>query len=194
MGDNFRGSTSDERLRSWDSKSHAMTTIDLGHRLNHDGFTYSGTYKGTGLVNGGVMYVLMQVPAGSEPHLARTSISVGNGDVDIHAFENTTFSAAGTVIPAINTNRALAADNTAAMIVTHSPTITAPGDELHVGWIPPTPVGQGQTASGAADVQAGEEWILKGGVDYAWSVTNNSGETIDVSLDVVWFEINYTEA
>lgn len=194
MGDNFRQSTSDERMRAWDSYSHALTTIDLGHRLNHDGFTYSSTHKHIGILDGATEDILLQVPAGSFPHLAQMGITVGGGDIDIVGYEGCTYSAAGTAIAAVNTNRSKAAEHTALMVVTADPTITDTGTEMHVGWVPPAPVGVGQAVSGTADVQAGEEWILNESTDYLWRMTNNSGATIDLSFDLVWFEIDYTEA
>jgi hypothetical protein len=190
MSDNFRISTTDERLMAWDAQSHAMTTIDVSHRLNHDGFTYSATKKTLQLADDGNADVLIQVPAGSSPHLARIGVTVGAGNVDILGYKDVAFSAAGAAVAAVNTNQNSA--NVALVTLTSAPTITDIGTEIHRGWVPPTPVGQGQSASGMPDVQAGEEWILAPSVNYVWRITNLSGEAIDLSVDIVWYEINYT--
>ena len=189
MGDNFRESASDERLRQYDSYAHAITVIQEPHRMAHDGFMHSVTAKFAALADTASLELLLTVPAGVYPHLNKWRSSFGRGDIDIVGYEAPTVSDVGTAMPSLNTNRN--SSRVPGMTVSHTPTTSADGSLIHTIWVPPTGTGTGQSANGVANVEAGEEWILPASTQYLWRITNNSGATIPVSFDLIWYEIAY---
>lgn len=189
MTDTFRPSIVDEELRKFDAYAHAVTVIQEPHRLGHDGFMFHASWKATGLTNGSTYDVLLDVPAGTYPHLQRFSLSLGRGDVDILTYEGATTSAAGTGQTERNVNRNNT--RTAALAVSSGPTVTDPGTLIHTGWAPPTSTGVGQSANGAGPVEQGEEWVLAPSTKYLVRLTNNSGATIALRVEVLWYEVGY---
>ena len=71
--------------------------------------------------------------------------------------------------------------------------MTDVGDLLHTTWAVPTSTGVGQTHSGLANLDQGEEWILKPNTLYLVRITNNSGSVIDMSFDMLWYELTYSQ-
>jgi hypothetical protein len=145
--------------------------------------------KITGILDAGVQDFLIAVPAGVFPHMQRFNMSVGGGDVDIVLHEGTTTSADGTVTPTFTTNRNSA--KVAGTVVSIDPTVTGVGTVIATQWVPPTAAGVGQTHDGVSEVNNGEEWIAKPSTKYLLRLTNNSGSTIDLRYEVLWYEISY---
>jgi hypothetical protein len=169
-----------------DPYSRCMGSISEPHLLTHEGKMFHVTSKITGLVDTASADILIKVPASTHPHFQRTRTNVGAGDVDIISYEGSTVSADGTPLSVHNTNR-----NSILTPVTEiysAPTVTGLGTEIHTLWIPPTGVGIGQSQIGLAGAEAGEEWILKPNTNYIHRVTNESGSTISV-----WFEFLFYE-
>lgn len=184
----WRDSQGDEELRKFDKFTHAVTIIQEQHRHSHDGFMYHASGKVAALGNGADQDFLLAVPALTFPHLQRFSISVEAGDVDILLYEGTTTSDDGTPDGELNVNRNSA--NTPGSVLSLTPTVTGVGTLLHTSWIPPTGAGVGSSA-GVLDVTLGEEWVLKPSTKYLFRVTNNSGGSIDLRYEFVWYEIGY---
>ena len=77
--------------------------------------------------------------------------------------------------------------------MSYGPTITTTGVLIHTKWFEPTAAGVGpKPGVGLSDLANGEEWILKPNTSYLIRVTNNSGATIDLSFDFLWYEVSYT--
>lgn len=176
-----------------DSHAHALTTITELHRLVHDGMVFNATGKVAALANAATATFLMVVPDGVYPHMNRATFNFGKGDVDIITRNNVVTSADGTPLGAIpNTNEN--SDNTAGLLMYSAPTITDVGDVLHTGWAIPTATGTGiHTSSGIMGISQGEEWVMKPNSKYTMSVTNNSGEEIAFSYDMLFYELTYTD-
>lgn len=188
MVDSWRESNNDEELRSWDRFAHARTVMDHEHRNIHEGMAFHATHRVTSLGNGANLWLLMACPAGCFPHITGLIFTFEAGDIDIVTFEGTTTSADGTVISSFNRNRN--SSNTPDMVLTHTPTITDAGTQIHDRLVPPTGSGVGNS-EGIISPNLGEEWILKPATKYLIRVTNNSGGTIKLTLESLWYELGY---
>lgn len=189
----FPGDIPGWQLRLHDPFAHALTVINETHRLSHDGMVFSYTHKFLTVVNGATARMILAPGAAQHPHINQMRITVGAGDIDIVAYENPTVTSYGTTVPnggKPNVNRS--STNLAELAIYENVTVSAQGSSLHRTWIPPTGTGQGNTF-GVLNVTAGEEWILKPGDEYLIEVTNNSGATIDMALDMLWYEVNYQD-
>lgn len=178
-------------LRLHDPYTHAYTFIDSLHRQVHDGMVFNYTHKFLTVVNGATVKLAFAPPAGCYPHMNRLLLNVGKGDIDIVWYKNPTITDYGTTVPAggknnVNQN----SSNAANLAIYEEVTTSADGTSIHRTWIPPTGTGVGSSV-GVMNVGAGEEWILAPGVEYLMAVTNGSGATIDMSLDVLWYELSY---
>ena len=176
-------------LRLHDKYSHALTVIQEPHRIAHDGMMFSVTGKAVGLADAGTYEFVMQTGAFNYPHLNKMRLTFGSGDIDIHSYSGCTFSSAGTPLVPQNTNRN--SSNTPTMAVSYTPTLITDGTKIHQLWVPPTASGVGMSQSGISNVEAGEEWILAPNTSYLFRITNNSGSTIDLAYDFIWYELSY---
>lgn len=184
---NFRESTSDEMLRAWDQYAHALTTIDETHRMIHDGFSYHCTSRTT-VANGGDLDILLVNPAGSFPHMNGILFSLSDSPCDIKTYSGATTSAAGVVVTRWNRN--LNSSNESKLIASTGPTITDLGTQIHDRFVPDAG-GQGSKDVGLVTPNFGEEWILVPETEYIVRLTNNSGGSITVSMEMLWYEIGY---
>ncbi len=190
MADQFRNVGDGITRQLIDQFAWALTVIDSEHRLIHDGMLFTANYRFDNLANGGNLDILLQVPAGSFPHLRAWSYSLEDGPCEFNLYENPTFSAAGTAITLQNNNRN--SSNTSDVTATHTPTITSPGDAILEGQYIPDPGGGFLSGSPGAQAQdLSEEWVLKQNEDYLLRLTNNSGVVIDGSIYFVLYEIDY---
>jgi len=188
---NFPGDIPGWNLRLYDPYAHASTVINEEHRLIHDGMMFSYTHKFLTVVNGATVRLLLAPPAGCYPHINQARVFAGAGDIDIVFYKDPTVTGYGTTVPAggrpnLNQN----SSNTASLAVYEEPTVSDPGSSLHRRWIPPTGTGVGNTTGDSAP-SFGEEWNLVPGTEYLMEVTNNSGVTIDMAVDIVWYELSY---
>jgi hypothetical protein len=191
MADNFRGPNNldEEEIKKFDPYTHAITVITDPHRLTHDGMVFHCSGKVLGILDEGVVDFLLVAPPVTPLHLHRVRMTFGAGDVDLVGYEGTTTTAQGAALPIFNLNRN--SSNTPELAITSGPTVTAPGTIIHTQWAPPTAAGQGQSPQGIGDVEQGEEWILIPGEQYLFRITNNSGATIDIGYELMWFEVTY---
>lgn len=164
-----------------------LITIDTAHARSHAGEMFHSAFKVTGVLDAGVVNVLIQTGA-IPPHLSYMRASFGGGDIDLVVYEGTTVSADGTGQTENNTNRN--SSNTPLTAIFLTPTITGDGTAIHTQWAVPVSTGIGQSVSGIADISAGEEWLLLPSTNYLQRATNNSGGTIDMWFEFVWYEPN----
>jgi len=182
---------SGEFLRLYDPYTHSLTVIQEPHRLAHDGMVFNVTGKLTGLIDTGTQDLLIQT-GGAYMHLHRFLIALGAGDIDIVTYEGTTHSSAGTPLVVHNTNRN--STNASLASLSYTPTVTTTGTLVHRKWIVPTATGIGpRPDTGISDLANGEEWILKPQTSYLIRITNNSGGTISLAFDFLWYEVSYVE-
>lgn len=172
---------------SIDALSGGLIVISEPHALLHAGKVFHMSQKVTGITNGATVSFSLVVPAATYPHIHKMRATVGAGDVDIIAYENSILSADGTPLSTDNLDRN--SSNTAGMTINSAPTITDVGDQIHTLWIPPTATGNGQSVTGVSDANAGEEWILKPSTKYVQQITNNSGGTISAWVEIMFYEI-----
>jgi hypothetical protein len=175
---------------SYNALNKSQSITDAVHQMGHEGFVHHTSGKILALADAGVYEFLLVVPAATYPHLNRVNFSVSSGDVDIVSFEAPTQTDEGSVLTSYNTNRNSA--NTPGMLVYTGPTITVDGTQIHTAWVPPTAAGVGQSKNdGVADVNAGEEWIIKPSTEYLIRLTNNAGAAIDFRYEFLWYELDY---
>jgi hypothetical protein len=156
----------------------------------HDGMFFHATNRIVGLANGASHDVLTAIPAAVFPHIRADLYTFEDTPVDIKTYEGTTTSADGTVIPVFNRNRNSA--NTPGLVLTHSPTVTDVGTLIHDRLVPSAGAGVGQK-HGSISAGFGEEWVFKPSTKYLVRLTNNAGAAIDITYELFWYEINYTE-
>jgi len=184
-------SIQDREFNKFDAFTNASVVITEPHHLCHMGLVFHSSHKHTGLANLASEDILIRVPTGSYPHMHRIKLTTGGGDIDIVISEGATISATGSQVTAYNTNRN--SSLTPNLTIFETPTVTDYGTEIHRQWLPPTGAGIGQTAEGVSDAEAGEEWILAPNTDYVLQITNNSGDAIDLLVEILWYELRYKE-
>ena len=186
----FRGSPGDEERYKFAPDVHAVTTMPHVHRVGHDGFFFHASGKVSAMVDANVDDFLIVTPATPEVNFGSLSLKVGDGDVDVQFYEDTTTSDPGAALTELNVNRLSAI--TPGTVITFGPTVTGVGTLLHTDWVPPTGTGIGQTANGSfSGGGKGEEWILKASTQYMIRITNNSGATLDYAWEMSWYEPDY---
>lgn len=173
---------------AYDFETQAFSVEDTTHRMNHEGFMHHASGKITGMLDAGVQDFLITTGA-KAAHIQSAGFTFGRGDIDIEVYEAATTSAAGTVIPVFNTNRNSA--NVPLTVVTKGPTVTGVGTLIHTAWLPPTATGTGLSANGVVGGESGEEWELLPNTKYLIRTTNNSGATIDLRHEWLYYEIDY---
>jgi len=174
-----------------DDLTGAQVVLSEEHHMTHEGFMYHASGKVTGMVDSNVDDFLLVTPAGNYPHMQRLRFDFGAGDIDVQSYEDVTTSADGSSLSSsiVNTNRDSA--NTPNLTLFSGPTVTDIGTLLHTTWAPPTATGNGQSANGISQIEAGEEWILKPSTKYLVRITNNSGATISYRWELLFYEIGY---
>ena len=181
----FRRSIVDEDLRKFDPYAHAVTVIDENHRLIHDGMFFEVQQSDAALVNGGIVNILLDVPAGSFPHFQDLEISTDEGPIAFDLYEGTTVSANGVALGVANKNRN--SSRTAELDLYFNPTITDDGTLLKSSQVPVASVAElfSQKRSG--------EWVLAPSTLYLVRITNNSGQTASINITINFYELDYPE-
>lgn len=170
-----------------DKLTGSLVNINEEHWTIHEGLVYQGAHKFTGVANGGVVNILLKVPAGVYPHLREFIVTVGEGDVDVAVYEGATVSADGTGGSILNMNRN--SDNVSGSQFFHTPTITDDGTQIKTVWIPPTASGTGGSSGGISRAFQGAELTLKPNTNYLFRAANNSGATISIEMFGMIYEL-----
>lgn len=169
----------------FDDEGQALTVISEPHAMNHRGKMFHTFHKFSAVADAASVEILIKVGA-AELHLQKFRVSVGAGDVDWFLYEGATSSADGTGMVETCTNREAA--NTPTATFFHTPTLTGDGTQIFQHWVPPSATGVGQSAAGISNSEAGEEWELDASTDYMQRITNNSGGSIDIFVEYLWYE------
>lgn len=161
--------------------NNAFIHMDEIHANIHRGWMFSASIVDLALADDAAIEVLIQTHATQSAHMR--FVAAGGGDVEIELYEGATFSAAGTPMSASNRNRSSA--NTADSIITHTPTLTGDGTELHntLG-----PGGSGFFATPGGESRTFEEWVLAPATVYLFRVSNRSGVAAPVSVTLDFYE------
>ena len=180
----MQGKTSDttfQFLRA-DSNTHVLEVLDYAHHEIHDGGSFIATYAAD-ISIGNTLQMLIIAPDANdttkEMHLVAEIIC--ESETDIKFYENTTSTASGTSVAAINKRRT-GTPPTAFATIFHTPAVTVAGTLLfhqHIG------SGKG----GSAQIGSREEWNLKTEetpVKYYLLCTATAAGWISVAL--LWYE------
>lgn len=157
-----------------------LVFIDTVHWRIHEGQMFSADVFDPALANAAFLQVLVQVPSGLFAHV-KSSFNSG-GDALGHLYENTTFSAAGSVVTGFNRNRASSKIHT--ITITEAPTITSKGDPLPRIFIPG---GGGLPFASGGGADFFNEFILPEGI-YLVELENISGSPSTASIQIDWYE------
>lgn len=167
-----------------DRISEHVGFIDVVHHRIHQGRLYTANATDEALADDASIDVLIQPPVGTFAHTRIRSV-VG-GDARLEVFEGTTFSVAGTALPAVNRNRVTlgGGPNVATNVLTTGPTITDVGLTLF------SLVVAGGTGFFTAGSQTNDffEVVLDPGQVYLIRLTNLSGGANPFSSIVDFYE------
>jgi len=159
-----------------DSIAGARVTVSHIAALSHEGKVFSvGQFDAT-LSNDASLNLLIRVQ--DNPIYASFGAQMV-GDGELFIFENTTVSANGTPITAINLNRMSALVSTA--LFSNAPTITGDGTEIKHRVLTGDKEDEGVSAAGAALIMAPNTF-------YLMRTTNRSGADARVSTSFGYYE------
>lgn len=134
------------------------------------------------LANGASMIFIAKV--GALPlHFINFSLEVSAGEVVMELFENPTITSNGTLVSSNNKNRV--STNTSLTACYGGGTVSSNGTLIAKHSI--LSAGQGAFTLGGSGGFGGE-WLLKPNEDYLFKITNNSGSTIQYSINFYYFE------
>jgi hypothetical protein len=154
---------------------------DDPHSRIHQGVMYTVSYRIASLANDGTLGVAITTPADDFPHVVAIPAIGGTAYFDF--YEGSTISD-GTALDVNNNNRNSA--NTFGGTVVHTPTVTAVGTPLLLGYY--IAGGSGGTASGSTDAASFDaEWCLKPSTTYLFRLTNKSGQSRGASLVLMFY-------
>lgn len=190
-----RQAMSREIRKMYDDYSHAITTLDIDHRLIHDGMAFHMSGIIPALASGATDIFMMRTPAASALpapiHMVGVFLSMEDTPVDIITYEAPTLSAPGTLLTNVfNQNRTSSRTNK--MDVYANPTVTDNGSTLHSRYMP-AGGSQGAHLVGSAAPAMGEEWVLAYETDYIMTITNNTASPIKYAYELAWLEIDYPD-
>lgn len=162
-----------------------LVVTDSPHHEVHEGRAFAACYlqpHASLLADDGSLDFLIAVGE-LEAHV-EWRLSAG-GDFELHHFEGTEVTDAGTEVTAHNRRRASTRTPTTA--VTHTPTISDDGTLLSSVFIAGgAGLGPGTTQGGA--VRPGLETILAPSTTYLLRATNRAGSAQQFSIEIEWYE------
>lgn len=176
----------DRAQRTYDPLVNATTVISEPHTMVHKGFAFHASGGATGIAPATTTDILI-VTSLLEPHMHKMHVSLGQGDIDIGLNEGATTSDDGLNLGANNLYRSSTYTSDTQVYV--APIITDYGTTIYNQWVPPTEVGVGTTAADVISGTEGEEWILKPNTKYVMRIANNSGSTINIWYEFIWYEV-----
>lgn len=172
------------RAATVDGFSGGLVLIDTVHNKIHAGIFYSAVASVTNLGNNDFFELLVDVPAGTFPHL-RFQILV-SADAEFTLYENTETVPASPEDEIVAVNRNRVSSNTAATRFYRNPNLSSPLGDVIFG--PATiPGGRGGSAAGGAD-STFLEWILAPNTKYLLRVQNLGGANQDHTIIADFYE------
>jgi hypothetical protein len=161
----------------------SLVVMDYEHFRVHQADMYEISYIDLAVANDASIEVLLSCV--ELTHVTFSALTEGLSYA--YLFEAPTYSG-GTVLTPHNRNREAALDGTAPTIANtykHSPTVTGTGTSIVDGAIVP---GGSSPARPSAGGRASTEWLLAGGVDYVARLTNKSGSSAWMELQMDIYE------
>lgn len=140
----------------------------------YNGWLFSTCHQSSGVADDG--YLDVRITVGAEKNCRIFMRLRAEGKAYTSLYEGTTFSAAGTLVPAQNDNRDSA--NTATTEVRYNPTIDAIGDQICSDLMP-----------GLIGSVEESNIILKKDTEYLLRIQNKGGTTKDLGFVFDWVEI-----
>lgn len=167
-----------------------INSISWSHAHLHDGEVYEACYLEEDVANDGTVELLVNVPSGvaKEPHMLFV-VNCG-GDAKVEVFEGSEPSGNGTEITPVNSRRSVDSNPDQSVIeIYHTPTLASSGEDGSALY------GTGKLVAGGTGPQSGGgsggrevELILDRGLKYLLRVTNISGNTKNVGVELRWYE------
>lgn len=160
-----------------DHASGRPLSISHEHARVHDGTCFVASHIFPSVVVGGS--VNARVKTGAKDCHALLGFGSA-GPVSVSIYENSTFSAPGTVVPSANRNRG--SSNTPTVSVYHTATVSNNGNIVL----------ESSFNDGADNLSAGGygfEWILKKNTEHYVSLVNVDGKDIAMGFTINWYEV-----
>ena len=164
------------------SETSKIIVIDTAHREVHEGHAYQASHKtveGGDLADNAALRVLVRT-GDRYPHMIFAGSCGGNAEANL--FEGTVASNNGTAMTSNNVNRN--GIMTPSVQVSHTPTVTGAGFELHNTLMPG---GSGPHAGGGSG-RSESEWVLAPNTNYLVEIINRSGNAAPASIMCHWYE------
>lgn len=168
------GNTNGTAEASIDLVNLALVAMDEIHNNIHRGIMYSTSNVANDVANNNSEEILI---ATSGIAHARVTLSV-SAQCSVAFYEDAVVSASGTRLAAINRNRA-SSDVSTKVASFRAPTIVSDGTPLYSGLAMHAP---------GAHPSLFEEWILASNTSYLLRVTNTSGGTADLAIELDYYE------
>lgn len=157
-----------------------LVNLSNAHYKIHQGDYYSVGHYNASVANGGVIRIIVDVPAGLEAH---TSINPkAGGDLTLQVYDGVTYTG-GTPITPQNHDRCSPNDST--VVAVHTPA-TVPASSLI--WQEYFPGGTGGLTPGAVGT-VGEQVVLCPSETYMFEITNISGVANPLNIVVSYYEV-----
>jgi len=175
----------------FDPYAHAVAFIEEEHRLVHDGMVFDTDVLATSVANGASVTLQINIPAGLRPHLRQIRVAADDGPCTLELYEDSTVTVSGTLQDSRNHNRN--SSNTALMTVLLSPTVTVLGTLLHRSYLPAAGAPGSNPGGFVIGGQSQQEFVMHPNQNAVLRITNNSGGAINISLEVLWYELSYLD-
>lgn len=155
-----------------------IQSLGVIHHHVHDGQSFVASYDTGSIANGAVANVLFRTGA-KQCHMNHTAAA--DGAFLLNVYENATYTAAGTTIPAFN--RLRKSTNPSLAQVSSGPSISATGLALPAEMVP-----GGNHTGGATQGQDFDRFVLTENTTYLFRITNISGNPSRAVLVLAWYE------
>ena len=160
--------------------SGALTSIPTEHHKIHQGLAWRAVHELDSLASGATSKFLIRVPAGVSPHLRSYRVNSTGNPVLIRLYEGATVTVVGTTVTPRNCKRSVS--DTDGVLIYTGATATADGTLLESSRV------VGDRHAGSSDDPTIEEWNLKPSTDYLITVKNESNGSVNVILNLFWYE------
>lgn len=169
------------KLYRFDTNTHSMVILDYAHNQIHDGNHYKAGFQDDSMNTDEVVSLVFTTP-NSTTYMHWTLTAQSTGKCRVALYSGPTLSAPGTSITP--TNRNFNSSKTSAMVVRHTPGISANGTKITERWIGASGIG-GTTTGGS---QRGDsEFILAANTQYLLLGTAED-DAIKIAIGGDWYE------
>ena len=171
-------------LAEVDAINHSLVIIESEHHRIHEGVGFIHSHKHIDILADSSLDILLTTDATTYPHLKHLLVTSTGGPFDTILYKDSITSDPGSALTTTNLN--LNSTNTSGITVTEGPTITEIGTEIGFDLLPTSSLGA-QTSGGALSDSI-TEFILKPNSKYIWRILNNDTVTLDIGVNIFWYE------